>query len=100
MPRLPRPALLAAAMFAALSGCAQFPEVEAALSPEAERAAYPALLPIDDILARSAEGGIAGPDLAAALEIRAARLRARAAALRAPVIDAATLRLMRSGVGG
>ncbi|WP_343079682.1 hypothetical protein [Ostreiculturibacter nitratireducens] len=98
MPRLPRPALLASALVAVLSGCAQFPEVEAAMSPEAARADYPALMPIDDVLARAAEDGIAGPDLEASLQERAARLRARAAALRAPVVDAETGARLRSGI--
>lgn len=90
-------ALIGAAL-AVLVGCAQFPEVDAALGRESARAGYPRLIPLEGVLAAAAGGATAGPDLGAGLAARAARLRLRAGALRGPVIDAATRARMRAGV--
>ncbi|WP_296761739.1 hypothetical protein [Sediminimonas sp.] len=68
---------------AAPAGCARFPALDDTITPEAEAAAYPALVPIEPLLA----DGPAGADTdarqdEAALMARAAALRARAAELR------------------
>ena len=76
-----RPLVLAAAL-AALSGCAQFPAVDAFAASRAV-GPPPVLLPLDQVLAADAaptQAEAAGDALAA----RAARLRARAAAMRGP----------------
>lgn len=77
---------LAAALL--LAGCGARPD----FGPDdgaAARAGYPAILPLGPLLAQ-AGGGVITPDFTAAIEARGAALRARAAALRRPVIDAAT----------
>ena len=71
----------------ALAACADFPEVDALESAAARNAPFPALLPT-----AAFEGGPAprlSPATGAALEGRIAALRARAAALRGPVLTAA-----------
>jgi hypothetical protein len=61
----------------ALAACAPFPEVDA-LGPDA--GPPPALLPIDDLLSQA---GTPAPDPAPGLLGRAARLKARASAIKA-----------------
>jgi len=76
-----RPLLLAAAL-AALAGCSQFPAVDAFAASRAS-GPPPVLLPIDQVLAADSaptQAAAAGETLAA----RAARLKARAAAMRGP----------------
>jgi hypothetical protein len=63
-----------------LPGCTTPPALEQAISPEAERADYPALLPADQLPTAMAEVP-SGTDIANSLDARAASLRARAAAL-------------------
>ncbi|MDH5453745.1 MAG: hypothetical protein OEX14_10380 [Paracoccaceae bacterium] len=63
-----------------LVGCTTPPALEQAISPEAERADYPALLPADQLPTAMAEAP-SGTDIANSLDARAASLRARAAAL-------------------
>lgn len=66
---------LALSALAALAACAPFPEVDAL---GRDTGPPPALLPIDDLLAQA---GPDTPDPAPAIQLRAARLRARAAAI-------------------
>jgi hypothetical protein len=74
---------------AALAACTTFPALDAAVSPESRNAAYPALLPIDQLLL--ATGPARTTDAAAAaMALRVARLKARAAAMQGPVTDPAT----------
>lgn len=90
------------ALVAAISVTAcdySYPEVEAAMSPEAMRADYPRLVPMTALLAQIDElpaqsGAAISDDLAA----RVARLRARAEVLRRPVVDVATMTRLRSAV--
>lgn len=63
-----------------LAGCATFPALDAAPKPAATKAVYPALLPVDELLARVPPPPATDP--AAELAARAAALKARAAALR------------------
>ena len=66
---------------ALVSGCAEFPDLDAAVSSDALLAPYPAILPIGDLLVP-----VAAPaplTAVATLQARAAALRTRAAALRA-----------------
>ncbi|SFE65688.1 hypothetical protein SAMN04515678_11340 [Roseivivax sediminis] len=85
-------------MLALLAGCATFPEVEAVESADVDTADYPRLVNIDTLIARTAPR--ATPDLRAGVEARAAGLRARADALRGPIIDDATRARMDAGVDG
>ena len=82
-----------------LAGCADIPELPGTMV--ADDAPYPALIPIEGLLAaaagadaaiRVADAGTAG------VMSRVAGLSARANALRGPVIDGATRARMRAGV--
>lgn len=89
------PAILIA-LGLAVSGCTQFPELDATATPGVAEAPYPDLLPLGLLL-----GGApmrATPDMSANVVSRAAALRARAQVLQRPVIDAQTRRRMDRGV--
>ncbi len=94
MPLRPIPVLLCAALCA---GCTQFPDLDSAISPDAERAGYPNLVPVEQLKARVPEAQVS-PDVASGLEARVANLRARAGRLRGTVIDSSTRTRMTSGV--
>lgn len=79
-----------------LSACAEFPEVDAALSEGAARQDYPDLLPFEQVLSADDPRLAQGDD--AALRARAADLRSRAPGLRRPVIDPETRDRMNDGV--
>lgn len=95
--RFPYP-LFCAAVLAALTGCTQFPELDATQTPGVAEAPYPDLLPLDALL----NGAVprATPGEAAAVEGRVAALKARASRLQrveiAPRgVDGRLLRLRR-----
>ncbi|BBU55271.1 hypothetical protein KU6B_15360 [Mameliella alba] len=71
--------LLCAAVIAALTGCTQFPELDARQTPGVADAPYPDLLPLDALL----NGAVprATPGEAAVVEGRVAALKARASRL-------------------
>ena len=73
------------------AGCTSFPELDAAVSPEARRAAYPVLIPTQPVLDRRADVRVT-VETGEALERRAANLRARAGLLRGSVVDDETRR--------
>lgn len=80
------------------SACADYPQLEAAVSPQARAADYPAILPLGALLARQSAATTA-IDLAGPLPARAAALRRRARALSAaPVVDAATRARMQAAL--
>jgi hypothetical protein len=85
------PALLA------LAGCSDPYPLAADLAASGAAAPYPELIPAERIAARVPPRGA---DPAPAIDARAAGLRARAARLRGPVIDAETDDRMRRGVDG
>ncbi|MBV2358572.1 hypothetical protein KUH32_02200 [Thalassococcus sp. CAU 1522] len=74
---------------AVLSACAQFPELEDGGAPGVDDAPYPRLLPLETLLAepprRATEAGTA------AVQGDAARLRARAEALRGVTVPRAAM---------
>lgn len=76
--------------------CAQFPELDASQTPGVNDAAYPDLVPLETLL----NGPVvrATPEMRAGIEGRVAGLRARAARLNGPVVDAQTRNRMRRGV--
>lgn len=84
---------------AVLPGCTQFPQLDATISDTTRRAPYPDLVPLEGLRARI-DGTRIAPDTAESVTTRADRLRARAARLRGPVIDAPTRVRMRKGVEG
>lgn len=71
---------LCALIVATLTGCSQFPALDIPVRADTPAPDYPAILPLDDLLAQAT-----GTDttLQTVLAARAAALQARAAALRA-----------------
>lgn len=90
-------ALTVSAAAVALSGCADFPELEGTVPAALEQADYPKLVPIEPLLAGADEVQIT-PDTRSGLAARAAALRARAAHLRRTVVDGGTRARMRAGI--
>lgn len=82
---------------ALVAGCTQFPDLDAAISPGAEAAPYPQLVPTESLSASVPEPLIE-PETSTSLEARVAHLRARAARLRGSVIDSPTRARMTTGV--
>ena len=72
---------IAALALLALSACAEFPDLSARVPPSELNGPYPPLVPVETLLAQTTETRIADDDQAA-LEARAAALRAKAARLR------------------
>lgn len=69
-----------------LTGCKQFPQLDAVRSDAAMRAPYPALQPLPPIIEAS-ESGILTEATTAEINARGAALRQRAAALRAAKVN-------------
>lgn len=92
---------LAALALLILSACTQFPELDARVGPDATRGPYPDLVPVAPLVAR-ADGLEASPttspEALANVDARIARLKARAAGLRGPVIPAPVRTRMLRGV--
>jgi len=73
------------ALIAALSACATFPDLGGVGVPAGE-APFPALMPVEQLLAEAAVVQVL-PETEAALKARIVRLRERAARLRGVVLD-------------
>jgi hypothetical protein len=82
----------------ALAGCTQFPELDRTITPEVEAADYPALIPLEPVLAGTTIAPDRGADTEEAVQARAAALRARADRLRGGVVDGETQARMKRGV--
>ena len=72
-----------------LAACTQFPELEDSISPAAEDADFPALVPLEPLLAANTAQPTRGPEIAASLETRIAGLNARANRLRGAILTRA-----------
>ena len=70
------------------AACTRFPELDAVESPDVQAAEYPALLPIETLLA--SDPPTATPEMQTGIDARAEALRRRAGALRGPVLDDTT----------
>lgn len=81
-----------------LVACAEAPSLDDRISPAAAAAPYPALMPLAPLLALAAQPGQITPQTQPRIDGNAASLRARAARLRAPVIDSATRARMQRGI--
>lgn len=71
---------------AGLAACTQFPDLDRTISPEVASADYPALVPLEPLLAAAIVGRVDAGQTQAELEARVARLRARATRLRGSVL--------------
>lgn len=83
---------------ALLAGCADIPDLDDRLTPAAKAAPYPALVPVEPLLAETEQARQIDEDTAPDLQSRVASLRARAARLRRGVVDRGTRQRMDSGV--
>ena len=70
-----------------LGACTDFPALDRTITPQMEAAAYPALVPIEPLLAQATAGRVDAARTEASLNARLARLRNRAAALRGPLLS-------------
>ncbi|MEL6463474.1 MAG: hypothetical protein AAFQ58_00780 [Pseudomonadota bacterium] len=90
----------AALLCLTLTACTQFPELDDTVSPAVQDAAFPALVPLEPLLAGATpvvSDPIATTD---ALQTRVSALRARARALQQrPIVDPATRARMRERLG-
>jgi len=68
------------------AACTQFPVLDSRATPEMLAAQYPALVPIDPLLARAAADQIDATQTENAMDARVAGLQARAARLRGSVL--------------
>ena len=94
-----RPVLALAVAGLALAACAPPEDLPPALTAvAASDAPYPALAPLKGLLARGAGPLRVSAQTEAQVASAAAALRARAAALRGPVVDPATRARMAAGV--
>ncbi|AXI44400.1 hypothetical protein C1J02_14235 [Sulfitobacter sp. SK011] len=82
----------------ALSACTQFPALDRTITPALENADYPALVPLDPLLASATAGRVDAVQTEAALNARVARLRARAARLRGSVLSGREKQRLEQGL--
>jgi hypothetical protein len=83
---------------AVLTGCTQFPELDHTQSATLEAAEYPALVPIEPLLARATATGTDPVQTENNLNSRLAGLRARANAMRGAVLSDAEKRRLETGL--
>jgi|TARA_R110000850_G_scaffold13532_2_gene43752 hypothetical protein len=69
------------------AACTQFPALDSRATPELLAADYPALVPIDPLLAKAEGGQVNIPQIENGLTSRVERLQARAAQLRGSVLS-------------
>lgn len=81
-----------------LTACTQFPELDRTQTPELADTAYPALVPIEPLLAGAEVTGADPVATTEALEGRVAGLRARANRMRGAVLTDAERRRLQEGV--
>ena len=81
-----------------LAACTQFPELDHTQSTHLENADYPALVPLDPLLARASAPGPDPAETQADLAARLAGLRARAGAMRGTVLTGAEKQRLEEGL--
>lgn len=77
---------LSALALCALTACTQFPQLDETVTPDLENADFPALVPLEPILANTRTAQRDNTQTQAVLEARVASLRARAARIRGSVL--------------
>ncbi len=94
MPRIRRALPL---LLVGLAACTQFPELDDRVGPLDPRAPFPALVPVEPLVAQAQEVRVEETEQAA-LQARVAALNARADRLRRTVVDRDTRARMSRGV--
>ncbi|MGJ8544865.1 MAG: hypothetical protein ACSHWZ_05425 [Sulfitobacter sp.] len=94
-PRLIHSALICTALVA---GCTQFPELDRTITPQMAAQDFPALVPIEPLLAKATANQRDPAATQAGLQSRVAGLRARAAALRGGVLSGAARQRLSEGL--
>ncbi|WP_137703084.1 hypothetical protein [Marimonas lutisalis] len=84
-------------VLATLAGCSEFPELDDAVSPEMDQADYPALVPVEPLIA-AAQGAQITEETGASVLGRVAALKAKAAGLSGTIVDEASRKRMQIGV--
>ena len=92
------PRLILSCLALSLAACAEFPALDGTIAPEAAALPYPQLQPLAPVLAAADATPTTPPAPVEAVETRADALRARAAGLRGPILDAATEDRMQAGI--
>lgn len=82
----------------AVGGCTQFPDLEHTQDAATARADYPALIPIEPLLARAEAPGPDPAESQAQIDARLAGLRARADRLRGSIMTEAEKQRLRTGL--
>lgn len=98
-PRMRRHLALTCALGAAclITGCAQFPQLDATVTDAARSAPYPDLVPLDSLRSRMDFPAV-DADTLPTIEERVADLKSRKEDLQGDVIDSATRQRMQAGV--
>lgn len=81
-----------------LGACTQFPQLDRTIPPGLEQAPFPALVPVEPLLAQATAGRIDPAQTQASLQARLTRLRARAARLRGSVLSGRERQRLREGL--
>lgn len=97
MSRTLSPLLLPLA-FATLAGCTQFPELDHTRPLAGDDVGFPALVPVEPLLAQATAGRIDPARTQTGLEGRVARLQARAARLRGSVLSGSARQRLAQGL--
>lgn len=90
----------AALLCLTLTACTQFPELEGTVAPDVEAADFPALIPLDPLMATTAPVVSDPVQTTQTLQARVAALRARARTLqRRSIVDPATRARLQAALG-
>jgi hypothetical protein len=90
--------LTALPLILTLTACTQFPELDNAVSPSAQDAEFPELVPVQGLLTQAEPQNGKPEDTINTLNARVAALRNRANRLRGTVVDPNTRKRMKNGV--
>ncbi len=89
---------LSAFVLTMTAACTQFPALDSRATPEMLAAEYPAIVPVDPLLARATAGQINTAQTENVLDARVTGLQARAARLRGSVLTGAEKQRLSQGL--
>ncbi|MEH6646519.1 hypothetical protein [Sulfitobacter sp.] len=81
-----------------LGACTQFPALDRTITPALDAAGYPALVPLDPVLASAKATGVEPVQATAAIDARVAALKSRATGLRGSVLSGAERQRLAKGL--